>query len=1092
MKEKVSIFPYISYQSLGQLSLSGTPYHEDSPELKVLKELDEIGWKLTEDGEFYESDNLLTCCPTYYEAQNLFLSVSQENQGYQLEVPAFSIFEIPFLLHAYCHPLEPTPDAHKEFKIRFPKSSQEELINHQIYSSEPLKFNDEEKRGMMIAAQKNQQPLLTIYFSHELIKGCSNPNNLSYGFLAKAAAFKMLGFRILGTSKDPELYQYLGIYYLMHSTINLLETLKSIGSANFNSSYQKEFEQRVHKQLTALLEENLMDNQPFLNKALLYLPLIKYADASNTLYDQDDLIPFFLKSTDPEHVYLLCHKIDQENILLSLNSYLALFSSLLEVTHQPPVKKNRKQLIVNLCNSALSAYPTNSTALYTKATELLLAAGKLSNALQPLQSLIDSNLEFFLQISMPNAPELHHNLAKHLSEQNYSEIAFDFYQNAILYGIKNTKAHKKLLDCSLNIISLSQELDKEKNLAQPVTQKIVRLLSTAQVYAQNESLPYDDLTLFLLKQKDPKPLCLLCDELLKNNIVLNLKTWLDLLSSLPKYTLSRDQKAQMSTLCDTVLFQYPNEIVLYERTTQLLFAFGKTQKVTQRFKGLIDSDYERFLQISIPDCPHSAQLYYELAEYLSEKNHLETAFDHYQKAISQGIKNTKNKKKRSECCLNMLRLSRDLHKNTEDLDNSEIEAIVQLAVTNPQLHQEIQKFLDNLNPEILIESNSLLYQILIEMIDRLSEKPLDKKTHLNKLIAFYQALSNHIKDSEDLDRYQDIISSYHQKEIPESMPQIIESPIQILENEENKDQLKEKLALPDHVIEIFHHLTQILNNDQVYLKGDQVRLLLKDPISPSPYDWNFVIFIAPPFQDELLLSNQFWKSQKQPGLYTKKIASSEGKEQIIKVFYIPFDPNQSIETQLENNVALQAFTIDSLMVSPDGIVYDFLNATQDLQDKTLRMINPTIEQLQENPTLVLRAIKYQLEGFHWAETLKTLVTQWAEQLDHLPLQKETHVQAVITKHLYSLDQPHQQAYVDLLVDYAFWDKYLDAEKQRNLQKTFNLTIPQKEEEPPPPSNNAYPRFNFNTNAQDFSFNNQQRVPNRYPNPYGYYYIYPFY
>ncbi len=785
-------------------------------------------------------------------------------------------------------------------------------------------------------------------------------------------------------------------------------------------------------------------------------------ELTQTFYSR--LTQFFLEKNDTEKFNTLCCQLSEHNTILDLSTYYALvptLSSLLEPKLGKTQRRKRNEHINHILDTALSTY-SNNLELYLAATTFLFKAEKIEYLTNLFKHLIDNNRKLYFQILIPQSKhsvQFHYELAEQcFPDESAAEIAYTHYQKAILQGIKNTKTSKRLYNACIKLIHFSQKLNKGEEDTS-VLQKILQQINNDPLFCtENQQLSYDEIMAFSLKQNNLEHLCSLYDVIRKHEIQLTLETYISILSSLTiSVPQQKNYKSFALDICDLALNTYPNNQSLYPAVTSFWIAMGRTELSISFLKGLIDHQYEDFLETPMPN---SAYLHYELARYLFTKNHLEEAFNRYHQAISYGIKNSKNNKKCSDSCLSMILLSQKLIKKKIDMEDSVFTTIIKHSTT--MIYQDILKFLGELNEDVFIDTDSFLYQVLIGMLDKFSTKDLNKPSHFENLNVFYEVFSKRVEQPESLHLYQEIISSCRQKKVALTT----DNAIKIIEN---PTQATEVLTLPSTVSEKFKNFDQVFENAQVYLLGRPLFPLIDHSTSPFPYHWHFMIFIDSATQETLLIDHGFWKSNKQEGLYTQKI--NLPWEHLIKAFCITLDPNQSIEAQLELNASLQNFTVDAIMVNSNGAVYDPFGGVQDLQNKMLRMIDSSIERVQKDPTLFLYAIKYRLDGFTWSERLEEVVSQWAEQVDHLSIQQQTHVQAVIKGHLLSLEANSQQAYIDLLIDYKLQDTLLSNETKAQLAKQFNLRML--------PKAPNYPNFKFSLNVPDFP---PPETPSQRPEP----------
>ena len=64
------------------------------------------------------------------------------------------------------------------------------------------------------------------------------------------------------------------------------------------------------------------------------------------------------------------------------------------------------------------------------------------------------------------------------------------------------------------------------------------------------------------------------------------------------------------------------------------------------------------------------------------------------------------------------------------------------------------------------------------------------------------------------------------------------------------------------------------------------------------------------------------------------------------------------------------FTINALYLDANGVIYDFFNGQEDLNNKIIRMIGDPYVRLKEDPLRILRALRFKLIlGFTFEETL---------------------------------------------------------------------------------------------------------------------------
>lgn len=251
------------------------------------------------------------------------------------------------------------------------------------------------------------------------------------------------------------------------------------------------------------------------------------------------------------------------------------------------------------------------------------------------------------------------------------------------------------------------------------------------------------------------------------------------------------------------------------------------------------------------------------------------------------------------------------------------------------------------------------------------------------------------------------------------------------------------LKLEGPVKDFFKLLTEQFGDEKVYLTGSRVLAFINKKVTSSN-DWDFVVFCQESEADILLGENglNFRKSEKMPGLYTKKVdVGSPAEKTMIEVFCIKPIPEKTMEEQLCLNIEDRDFTICALMLNQYGILFDFVGGEEDAKNHTLRSIKPSFQSFTRDPVRLLRATKYRVNEFEWTQELKNGLVQWVSQFQNLEFDVHDHLDAVIVKHFNGLNETQRKAYVDLLVEERLWEKLFLFETRTGLKDRFQLDIP---------------------------------------------------
>lgn len=149
--------------------------------------------------------------------------------------------------------------------------------------------------------------------------------------------------------------------------------------------------------------------------------------------------------------------------------------------------------------------------------------------------------------------------------------------------------------------------------------------------------------------------------------------------------------------------------------------------------------------------------------------------------------------------------------------------------------------------------------------------------------------------------------------------------------------------------------------------------------------------------------------------------------------------------ELHSNALSRDFTISALYFgrpsegSPNGTLYDPTDkGIADLRAMRLRMIGHASNRLKEDPTRLLRAVKYIQEGFKPTNDLHFALSDWklTSILDDRTIGR---IHALVQKHLNILNDEQKAEYYAILVRYHLVEK-LFGMTEADFQSLFNLNI----------------------------------------------------